>query len=373
MDGNQGITHSAAGRDGDTYVLVSWDDETNAPVFTPEMAYDGHEGVKIHYSHGRQGEIECATKRWRVEQGNDAGYVRRLNIYYPNRIEKYISDGRFDEGNWREYLEEDETGQESHIKWWSDNGAENGNRLGVPVFHFKANDRGYNYGKSDLHDIIPIQNALNKSMIDLLAAADTTGFRMFTVIGDDPTGWEFAPGMVLYSTKSAGGTDETVKIDFMPGEDLSPMITLKDSMVAEIARVSRTPLSYFQTTGAVAAEGTLKQQESGLLAKVVDRQVGYGNTWEDVMSMARRLNNAFGDGPEMDEDQEISTFWKDPETRNELTYYEALAKKYEALQIPVITRWREEGYTDDDIDQMLADAAANDGFGFVGANDEVEQ
>jgi len=369
MDALQRIVHTSAGRDGDTYLIVSWDDERDRPVFTPEMAYDGHQGVKIHYSQEKRGLVECASKRWRIERGGDAGYMRRLNMYYPNRVEKYISDSRDDDGNWREYVEE---GEEDHVKWWTDTGLENGAALGVPVFHFKAADWGYDYGKSDLHDIIPVQNALNKSVIDLLAAADTTGFRIFTMIGVDPSNLTIAPGMWSSSMKPPGG-EGGASIGHIPGENLAPMIELKDSFVSEIARISRTPLSYFQASGQRAAEGTLKQQESGLVAKVSDRQVSYGNAWEDAMEMARRLSNAFGSGPEMSEDIAISTLWADAQVRNEKDHIETIGLKVEKLGIPTTIAWQEAGYSPAEIANMIEEAQRSDGFGFVDIDDEVEQ
>lgn len=352
MDGQQRIVHTGAGRDGDTYAIVSWSEDENRPVITPELAFDGHEGVKVHYSHEQRDKIEFATKKWRVEIGKEAGYVRRLNVYHPNRIEKYISYGNLHEGNWRPHIEE---GEDDYIQWWTDNGLESGNPLGVAVKHFKANDRGYNYGKSDLHDIIPIQNALNKSVIDLLAAADTTAFRMYVMIGDDPRNLTFAPGMVVYSLKPPGGP-EGASFNAISGEDLAPLIAIKDTFVTEIARISRTPLSYFQASGQVSAEGTLKQQESGLVSKVQDRQVGYGNTWEDIIKLARRLNNVFGTGPKLDEAEPVSTMWADAELRNELDHVNAIGVKVEKLKIPLETAWQEAGYNPDEIVAMMETA-----------------
>ncbi len=221
----------------------------------------------------------------------------------------------------------------------------------MPVFHFKNKDQGYNYGKSELTDIIPVQNALNKTLIDLLAAADTTGFRIYTMLGDDPTSINLVPGSWVYSERPPGG-DEGASIGHIPGEDLAPLIALKDSVVIEIARISRTPLSYFQISGHRPAEGTLKQEESGLVSRAKNRQVSAGNTWEDVMKMARRLHNVFGQGEDLSEETLISTQWADPETRNEQAHIEAIAMKREKLRIPLEQAWLEAGYTPEEIDQM---------------------
>lgn len=307
LDAGQADIHGAAVRDGDSYVLVEWSD--NGPMITFEPGYDGTEGAEIVYNPDRRREPLYAFKRWASEGGE------RLNLYYPNRVEKYVRST----GDWT---------LESSSSYLVD---------GVPMFHFRNRSDGYNYGKSELSDVIPLQNALNKSIIDLIAAADTTGFRLYWMTGDDPSAISVTPGGWLYSEKP-----ET-RVGHIPGEDLSALIQYKDAFVMEIARVSRTPLSYFQATGQVAAEGTLKQQESGLVARAKRRQVEFGNTWEDIFGYARRLWNVYGGAEQMDETAQIHTEWSDPETRDDLGRLNELKLKRE-MGVPDKVIWQEMGY-----------------------------
>jgi hypothetical protein len=46
IDGLQGIVHTAALRDGDSYIMVSWDDDRQMPVFTVEPACCDGEGCQ---------------------------------------------------------------------------------------------------------------------------------------------------------------------------------------------------------------------------------------------------------------------------------------------------------------------------------------
>lgn len=341
MDGVQIVAHTGAVRDGDTYIITEWQEEPALPIWNINLAYDGTEGVKVHYSKDRRNLIAYASKRWRVESEDpeNAGKMRRLNLYYPDRIEKWVSHDQAFEGAWQPFEEEGRAWPEPWV-------GKDGQPLGVPVAHFKNAEQGYNYGISELKNIIPLQNALNKSIIDLLAAADTTGFRMYWAVGDNPSGLEIAPGSWFYSL------NPEAKLGFFPGEDLAPLIAVKDTFVAEIARVSRTPLSYFQASGQVAAEGTQKQQESGLVAKVKDRQVSFGNAWEDALTMARRLHNTYGPGG-LDEEQVVSALWADPETRNEREHLGGLKLKAE-LGVPSEQLWREMGYDEEKVAEMLA-------------------
>ena len=343
LDGLQGIVHTGSLRDGDGYVMVSWDDLNKRPVFTPEMACCNGAGVKVHYSEENYQEVSFATKRWRVTQGHHAGYVRRLNIYYPDRIEKYISNQEYDEGQWAAY---EEPGQPWPIPWVR----RDGSPMGVPIIHFRNKEQGYDYGTSELSDVIPLQNAFNKSLIDLLAAGDTTAFRVYTMVGDNPTGIKVSPGSWIYTTRPPGG-DSGAAIGFIPGEDLTPLIQLKDSMAMEIARITRTPLSYFQISGQVASDATLKEQEQPLVSKAKKRQIYFGNSWENVLRMARALQNTFGSGAPLDENQPIEVIWASPEVRNVKEDLEAATMK-QALGVPKEQLWREMGYTADQIEEF---------------------
>jgi len=345
MDQQQVITHRSAVRDGDAYVIVEGDNNLKIPRLVYNIAYCDGDGVDVRYSDENKGVIEFAEKRWRIERGDGAGTTRRLNRYYPDRLEKWISEGE----DYRPFQPESD---ETWPLWWTVGQVEGNEPLGIPVFHFKNLDQGYNFGQSELQNAISLQNALNKTIIDLLAAADTTAFRVYTMVGDDPSGLDVAPGSWIYSTKPASG-DDSVAIGHIPGEDLTPVIKLIETFVVEIARVTRTPLSYFQASGNSPAEGTLKQQESGVIARARERMTSFGNTWEDVMSMARKVHNEFGYGEKMDETQTIEALWADPETRNERELIEVIGIKREKLEIPREQTWREAGYTEEKIGKMM--------------------
>jgi len=337
MDHQQGIVHTGAVRDGDAFVIVGWDNDEQRPTFAYEQAFDGEEGTMVHYSRDTRKPM-FASKRWEDDEKRD-----RLNLYLPDRVERYVAD---DGGDWAPF-----TGNGAWREPWGD--AEN--PLGIPVVHFAHRDQGYNWGRSDLRDVMPLQNAFNKAIIDLVAAADTTAFRIYTMIGDDPSGLEITPGCWVYSTKPPSGED-SASIGHIPGEDLSKLIEFKDAFAMEIARVSRTPLSFFQISGHRPAEGTLKQEESGLVARAGKAQVGFGNAWEDVMKMAAKLSNHFGPAEgtqKLPEDLQIDTQWQDAETRNDRTYYETLKVKGE-LGVPQEILWQEMDYTPEQIEDMKA-------------------
>ena len=347
MDGLQGIVHLSAIRDCDSYLIVDWDKEAKMPRMTAEAAYDGTEGVHVTYSEERRGLPEKAFKYWRIERGEGAGAKRRLNVYYPDRVEKYVSNETAFDGDFSPYVGEDG----EWMYWWTSDGTQGGEPLGLPVIHFRNGDQGYNYGQSELKNVIPLQNAQNKAIIDLVAAADTTGFRIYWMLGDDPSGLELGPGSWIYSTRSATG-EGSASVGYFPGENLNYLIALKDAFAMDVARVTRTPISYFQLTKQRPSAETLRMEEIGLVARAKNRQIGFGNAWENATMLARRLHNAFGGGT-LDEKAVLETQWEDPETRNEKLHLEALKIKSD-LGVPAEQLWAEMGYDAIEIAKMRA-------------------
>ena len=350
MDAEQGNIHTSAVRDGDVYALVEWDYERNIPRISMELAFDGSDGVKMHYSDERRGKVALASKRWVITEPSDgAGSVRRINLYYPDRIEKYVSDDVTGTSDWQQYTDDDDN------RWpipWTRTGNEGGEPLGVSMLHFAYKSGGYNFGKSRMNDAIPLQNALNMAMIDLITTAVYEAFGILYMIGDEWGSISMTPGVILKSERPAS----EVSIGRIAAGDLKQLIELKNDTIMDIARVTSTPLSYFQMSGHIASEGTLKQQESGLVADAETTQVNFGNAWEDVMKMGRVLNNTFGSGPKLNEEQTISTQWKPAMVRDETELVNRLAVMGDKLHVSDEVLWARAGLTEDEIAMIQGSA-----------------
>src|SRR5215218_9841563 len=81
MARRSGQVHLEAISVGDAFVLV-WPDDANRPTFYPHRAHE----VAVDYSTTEPGLITRAAKLWKA----DADTVR-LTIYYPDRVERYVS------------------------------------------------------------------------------------------------------------------------------------------------------------------------------------------------------------------------------------------------------------------------------------------
>lgn len=279
MDASQRAVHRATAVDGDSYALVEWDAEGNRPRIYHERAYDGSEGVKVTYAtSGRRG-IAFASKRWREVDPATGKTWKRLNIYTPTEIYKYRS-GSESEYGWLAYQED--TDPSWPLAW----------PVGVvPVVHFRHDDDGTEWGMSELDDLIPVQNALNKSVLDLLEGADKTAYQIVTLTGGKAeSNMQVAPRQILYhpSPEATWGSIEA--------GDIEKLIRLKNDFITTLAQMAQVPLSYFQVTGQVASADTQKADDTGLVSKVESESIPAGNSWEDVMWLCHAMEREFGSG-----------------------------------------------------------------------------
>ena len=341
MDALSAEVHLYGVRDGEELVIADWNAAENRPDYILHPRYVDKTaggdsfGVWMEYADGNvYGRAERAAKRW--SDLDERGSVReRMTVYYPERIEKFYLAG----GQWKPLEIE---GEAWPLPWTS-----NGQPIGIPVAHFRNPGQ-----ESELKNIVPIQDALNKSWIDLLASADNSAFRLLVALGFVPTtdGAEpksdgsnllkILPGQMLATRKKPGEAD----LKSIEPSDLDSLLNLEERLVYKIASISSTPLSRFKVTGQVASEGTLKQQEGPLLAKIEKRQILFGDAWEDLMHISTRLSNAFG-GTALDDDADLETLWRPAATRDETDELNRADIKKNKLGVPTETIWSEIGYT----------------------------
>ena len=357
MDEKQDGVHRGAVRDGEYFIIVDLDEEMQ-PRFTPHPRYteplSGGTGFgcKAHYPNDLTAlPMLYASKRWTETATLEDGKRetrQRMTVYYPDQIRKYRQAARTGESGWTEHKEDEADKGQWPLPWVD----AQGKPLGIPVIHFRNPDE-----KSEIWDAIPPQDAINKTAVDILAAADSAGFPIYIAQGFSSTSdgkppasdgsnyLELTPGCWLEIKKDD-------KVDRLEGTDLSPLLNALDGWITKLAQVTDTPANRFQITRQIAAEGTLKQQEAVLLSKVRVRQVRFGNSWEDVLYMARRLASTANAG--LNEDAQIEVEWTPAATRDEKEHIETLGLKREKLNVPLEMLWSEAGYSQEDIDAMMA-------------------
>lgn len=345
MDSLQNDVHEAALRDREAFVIVDWDKEKKRPRFTFHERFVSTEaggngtGVWMVYENDDPNQPAiAAVKQW-AETFEESGRLvthERRTIYYPDRIEKWINNV----GGWIRY---ETDGEPSVIPWLRKK-----KPLGIPVIHFK------NYGiMPEAWDALPLQDAINKTALDILAAADATGFRIYAAFGFYPTTdggapkadgsnlMTIAPGVVVGTNKPK----DQASFDAIEGSDIEPLMNSLKDWISLAAQITSTPVSRFVMTRQVAGAETVKEQDKPLRRKAGKRRTLFGNAWEDVMTIARVLDNYFGRAG-LNESELFSTVWEHS------TSLEELKTKREALSIPLEQLWKEAGYTSDEIKAM---------------------
>lgn len=317
-----GEVHKEALKNGDSYVIV-WPGADGRVQIVPQAA----ESCTVHYDEDEPGRIAWAAKQWL-----DADKRTRLNLYFPDRIERYTADDRH-----AQFLPDAKSFSQTH----TDEGVRVPNPYGiVPVFHFANNADIGTFGRSELDDAMAVQDGLNKSVLDMLVAMEFCSFRQRWVAGieilkDEATGKDIPPfklGMenIFYAS------DPETRFGEFGATDLEQFLKVKDGFRIDMASVTGTPLYYLmpQIRGFPSGE-SLRKAETRFLAKVRDRQEQFGSVWEDVMSFALRLAGQ--------PDVSLTTQWEDPSPVNERDVLENLSLKL-SLGVPAEQILREAGY-----------------------------
>ena len=337
MQKRAGEVHGEALTTGDSYVLV-WPNAQGQATFYPHLAGT----VAVEHDPENPGHLVRGAKAWL-----DKGFVR-LTLYYCDRIEKYISaqkasslpSGAY---SFVPYIERDASGLS--VEPWP-----LANPYGkVPIFHFANNAAMGASGQSEINPLCSVQDALNKSIKDMMVAMEYASYRQRYATGvemptDPVTG---AP----YNPFEAGADrlwhieDQNAKFGEFSESDIAKFLEVKRGFQADMALVARIPLHYFTLRGGDVPSGdALELLDSPFADKVLDRQTAFGCTWADAMRLALEIEGESG--------ASVSPQWCDAHARTELSRVTVIAKKRTDLGISQKQSWREAGYSDAEITRM---------------------
>jgi hypothetical protein len=229
----------------------------------------------------------------------------------------------------------------------------------VPVVPFENRQTILGGGQSELADLIPILRRIDKLTLDSLVTSEFSAFRQRWATGlevprDPETGnpvepFKSAVDRLWINEKPDGhfgSFDQT---------DMTQYLKMIDAQIAALAAISRVPSHYLlqsELANPPSAE-SLIAGESGLVAKVRERQRQFGESWE----LAIRV--AFLQAGEDDWAGDIASevIWADAELRNPAQVADA-AVKLAQIGIPQEALWRYVGATPQEIERWKVQAAA---------------
>ena len=368
MDVREGQVEAEAFGMGDGYVIVELHPTTGEVLIWPQYA----ENVRVQYSDTRPGEITQAARRW---YDPDTKYLH-LNLYFPDRIEKYrsvrpVSSGgesvSWDTMQWDRYTPDGEAWPV--LLTVTDT---------VPVFHFGNNARVNHYGVSELRDVIPLQDAINKTVMDMLVAMEFAAFPQRVVIGVDTSDDDTIDALARLQTgidrmvAITGDGDKQASIAEFSAANMTQYLDVAEKFDQFIARVSRVPSRYL-TQEATAVSGTSKRMdEAPWVSKIEDRQRAFGAVWADVARYGLRLVGVES------ERGALRVNWQPAAPLSEGEQLEqAEAKERIGWPFPAILR--EMGYEPEQVDQIVQErdkereASLVADFGAPAGDDEPQE
>jgi hypothetical protein len=279
-----------------------------------EPAWDGTTGMFVGYD---QGAVPAyAVKDFVQLIGDPPKETKRRIVYFADHFERFVADGQ----GWIPFsLPGEDPAQRGQVPWVK----RDGRPLGIPVVHF-ANPRfGFApYGRSELANILGLQNALNASLYDYANAAQLTAFPMLKVRGIDPRSGtvQVGPGRVV------GSSSPDSDVAMMEPGDLAPLKEVHESFLAIIARNTATPLHLIAAAAWPSGEA-IRRADGPAITKAYMLAKTVGPAWATLGHRATEMGNAFG-GLALDEDVLVTAVFADPGQLD--PYSEALVEKARA-------------------------------------------
>ena len=332
LDQLAGVAHREALLLGDSYVIV-WGDRSG-----PKVSIESARQVAVLRDPGTR-QIIGAVKRWETATATEAV------LYEPDSITRLRA------------AQVGATTSGFKVVEVIDNG------FGVPpVVALTNSDRLLGAGASEVDDLIPLVDGLNKSLSDMLVSSEYAG---------RPRRWASGIELVEEAVLDAAGqpTGETTfvnpfpegtrmmisetpeaKFGALPAADLAGYESSVRVLLGQIAAVSALPAHYLGVLGdQPPSADSLRAAEASLTARAEARQATFGRAWEQVA----RLMVAARTGADP-RSVDVTAVWADAATRSVAQEADAVVKLYAAGLLPASTALARLGYSDDEIVSIRA-------------------
>lgn len=350
LDRHENRVYTEAVATGDAYLLV-WPspDDPMVPCFYPQAA----DSIVMRYDAERPDVPTLAAKFWQVQ-----GTKRyRLNLYYADRLEKYTTGDRTDApgkaADFTAYI----VGAEAWPLLYREHErsilAPPAGR--VPVFHFPFEGGLGQCGQAELRDIIPIQDALNKTLADLIVAGEFGAWPQKWAIGVDPEAEDGDNALKVGVDRLMTVLNTEAKLGQFAPTDLKAYIDTINAFADLMALAKGLPLHVLRMTGQIPSGASLMVAESPLVSRVEDTQTDFGDVWEDVMAYALRIAGR-GQGAQ------LTATWRPAVSRGEKDEAERVGILRRQVGLPLAECLRLLNYPDDAIARIVAAARAEDAF-----------
>lgn len=344
MDAESEIGHSEALTLSCSYVMVwNTDDSETEPKITVESPYE----TIVEHTPGSRWNRAAALKAW-LDDWTGRVYA---TVYLPDSVSKFQSTDavpgattRVGNVSWERREVEGET-------WPLPN------RLGaVPIVPLYNRPRLRQQSRSELIDVLPSQDAINKLTADMLVASEFGAFRQRVLTGvtvplDPETNQpvkdfykQAIEEFLILPSKDASASTLDVT-------DLSNYVQAIEHEIQKVATRTQTPPHYFFLRGQFPSGESIVAAEAGLVSKARRRMRHFEDAWEEIVQLALQIT-----GVKVPLTA-IETVWRDPESRTEGQHIDAVGKRRTMLEFPLEKTWELAGETPSEISRMTEQRA----------------
>jgi hypothetical protein len=353
LDADQAMVHEAALKFSDAYVIVGANpDDDTTPIITGE---DPRQVITESAPINRR-LVRAGLKTWIDELDRKQHAI----VYLPDSISYFAAPiDNPEPQNQPQRTEEQVLNRRARTvePAWEIEKAAAENVLGVvPVVRFIASPNLVGEGIGEFEDVIDVQDRINDTLLNRLMIAKLQAYRQRWLKGvpmEDEHGnaldLPFVPGVDLLWHVD----DPQASFGEFNQVDLTPLLHAIDADVHAIVSLTGLPPHYVAGNIVNASADALAAAESRLVAKVKDRAMGFGESWEQVLRLAfSYLQQPERIGP----DAEI--IWADPE-RKSIAQLADAAVKQQLSGVPWRQRMELLGYTPTQINRMEAERNAD--------------
>jgi len=341
---------------GDAYAMI-WPSPEDDTGNTVDICYNSPRSVRVFYDPERPLKKSYAIKQWSVDQN-----TVRADLYYPDRIEKYLRIGKGAKAAWTQYV--DEPGDEWPYE----------NPFGeIPFFHFRTDDP---YGEPCHKGFYGPQDAIHKLIISHMAGVDYQAFpqRYALVHPDSDTSEpasadedEFAfandtgatspdtegrsqfqadPGSVWFMQGISGVGQFDVA---NPENFTAPMLTY----LRFGAQITNTPIHRIDPTGEQPSGESLRTSEAPFVKACMDLMESFEDTWIELLTFALKVAGVAV--------TDIDVQWKPAQSVDDVEGWATVRATLDA-GLPVRQAFLEAGYSQEQVEEWFGEEADDLGF-----------
>ena len=316
---------------GEGFVIAWLDDAGKVQTYQNDARL-----CHAQYDEENPRQLRFAAKWWSTPEKRV-----RLNLYYEDRIEYYVTA--------KELAESEQATAKSFEPMENSPAANPFDR--IPVFHFRSNKRG---AKSQLDSVVQPQDAVNKLLADMMIAAEFGAYPQRFVIsaqGIEGANLRNNPNEIWDLVGGVQGDQATVAGQFDP-TDLKPYLDALNNFCTHIGIISRTPRHYFYMQGGDPSGEALIAMEAPLVKKCERLQAMLAPAWQALSAFVLELAGL------VVTPTDVWAGYEEPATMQPKTQAEIRKTSVEA-GMPLRTVLKTyEGWTNEDIEEMDDDAEA---------------